>query len=96
MGTSTEINNMVSILTFNGRWRTTLLIIFLIDLIVFAVFTILITMILTIIRTSADYSVLLSSVYLQDEIRLSPKFNVLAGIRVDWQNTPTAFLFRIK
>jgi outer membrane receptor protein involved in Fe transport len=40
---------------------------------------------------SADYSVLLSSVYLQDEIRLSPKFNVLAGIRVDWQNTPTAF-----
>jgi hypothetical protein len=27
-------------------------------------------------RTSADYSVLLSSVYLQDEIRLSPKFNV--------------------
>jgi outer membrane receptor protein involved in Fe transport len=49
-------------------------------------------MILTIIRgPSADYSVLLSSVYLQDEIRLSPKFNVLAGIRVDWQNTPTAF-----
>jgi outer membrane receptor protein involved in Fe transport len=43
-------------------------------------------MILTIIKEpSADYSVLLSSVYLQDEIRLSPKFNVLAGIRVDWQ-----------
>jgi hypothetical protein len=30
---------------------------------------------------------------LQDEIRLSPKFNVLAGIRVDWQNTPTAFSY---
>jgi hypothetical protein len=47
-------------------------------------FTMLITMILTIIRTpSADYSVLLSSVYLQDEIRLS--LNSMYSTSVDWQ-----------
>lgn len=40
---------------------------------------------------SADYSVLLSSVYFQDEIRFSKKFNLLGGIRIDWQNTPTDF-----
>ncbi|QZK90139.1 carboxypeptidase regulatory-like domain-containing protein [Flavobacterium sp. CHNK8] len=40
---------------------------------------------------SADYGVVLGSAYLQDEIRLSKKFTILAGIRLDWQNTPTAF-----
>ncbi|MGZ9676004.1 TonB-dependent receptor [Flavobacterium sp. GNP001] len=40
---------------------------------------------------SADYSVLLSSAYVQDEIRLSKKFSILAGFRLDWQNTPTPF-----
>ena len=40
---------------------------------------------------SADYSIILSSVYLQDEFRISSKFNVLAGIRMDIQTYPGNF-----
>lgn len=36
---------------------------------------------------SADYNVLLSSIYFQDEIKLSDQFNVQAGIRIDAQAT---------
>jgi hypothetical protein len=96
MGTSTEINNIEYrfLTAFNGRWQYSSVDNFLADRP---------NRVRGVYNTdnndfdynkrtpSADYSVLLSSVYLQDEIRLSPKFNVLAGIRVDWQNTPTAF-----
>ena len=37
---------------------------------------------------SADYSVILSSIYLQDEFRISNKLSVLAGLRMDIQNKP--------
>ncbi|WP_310557304.1 carboxypeptidase-like regulatory domain-containing protein [Flavobacterium sp.] len=40
---------------------------------------------------SADYGVILSSIYLQDEFRISSKFNILAGIRIDSQFHPGDF-----
>ena len=96
LGTSTEINNIEYrfLTAFNGRWQYSSVDNFLADRP---------NRVRGVYNTdnndfeynkktpSADYSVLLSSVYLQDEIRLSPKFNILAGVRVDWQNTPTAF-----
>ncbi len=38
---------------------------------------------------SADYSVILSSIYLQDEFRFNNKLSVLAGLRMDIQNLPS-------
>ncbi len=40
---------------------------------------------------SADYSVILSSIYLQDEFRINNKFSLLAGLRMDIQNHPGDF-----
>ena len=40
---------------------------------------------------SADYSIILSSVYLQDEFRITNKFSVLAGLRMDIQTYPGDF-----
>lgn len=40
---------------------------------------------------SADYSVILSSVYLQNEFRINNKLSVLAGLRMDIQNLPGDF-----
>ena len=40
---------------------------------------------------SADYAVLLSSIYLQDEFRINNKFSILAGLRMDIQNHPGDF-----
>lgn len=42
-------------------------------------------------QPSADYAVLLAGVYVQDEIRLSPRFNVTAGVRADMQYHPGDF-----
>ncbi|WP_226389139.1 TonB-dependent receptor [Penaeicola halotolerans] len=40
---------------------------------------------------SADFNVLLGGIYLQDEIRLSEKLNVIIGLRTDIQYTTTTF-----
>ncbi len=40
---------------------------------------------------SADFGIILSSVYAQDEIRFSDKFNIIAGLRLDWQYYPGEF-----
>lgn len=40
---------------------------------------------------SADYSVNLFSIYLQDEYRINDKLNITAGIRIDIQNHPGDF-----
>lgn len=40
---------------------------------------------------SADYAVLLSSIYLQDEFRINNKLSILAGLRMDIQNHPGDF-----
>ena len=95
-GTSTEINDIKYrfLTAFNGRWQYSNVANFLADKPsrVRGVYNIENNDFDYNKKTpSADYSVLLSSVYFQDEIRLSKKFNLLAGIRADWQNTPTNF-----
>lgn len=40
---------------------------------------------------SADFNVMLGSIYLQDEWRWNPKLTLLLGLRADIQHTPTAF-----
>ena len=96
LGTSTEINDIQYrfLTAFNGRWQYSSVANFLAEKPnrVRGVYNIENNNFDYNKKTpSADYSVLLSSVYFQDEIRLSKKFNFLAGIRVDWQNTPTDF-----
>ena len=96
IGTSSEINSIEYrfLTAFNGRWQYSSVANFLADRPnrVRGVYNIENNDFEYNKKTpSADYSVLLSSVYFQDEIRFSKKFNLLAGIRVDWQNTPTDF-----
>lgn len=40
---------------------------------------------------SADYNVILSGIYFQDDIKISDKFNLMAGLRIDTQFHPGDF-----
>lgn len=95
-GSSTEINNIEYrfLTAFNGRWQYRSVADFLADKPnrVRGVYNIENNDFEYNKRTpSADYSVLLSSFYLQDEFRINDKLSVVAGLRMDIQNHPVDF-----
>ena len=95
-GSSTEINNIEYrfLTAFNGRWQYKSVSDFLADkpTRVRGVYNVENNDFEYNKRTpSADYAVLLSSIYLQDEFRINNKLSVLAGIRMDIQNHPGDF-----
>ncbi len=95
-GSSTEINDIEYrfLTAFNGRWQYKTVADFLADKPsrVRGVYNVVNNDFEYNKRTpSADYSVILSSVYLQDEFRINNKFSLLAGLRMDIQTLPGDF-----
>ena len=96
VGSSTEINDIEYrfLTAFNGRWQYKTVADFLADKPsrVRGVYNLENNNFEYNKRTpSADYSVLLSSVYLQDDFRINDKLSILAGLRMDIQNHPGDF-----